>query len=131
MTSFEIYTGVETLARWLREQQNAASVEAEPLVEAEPADAVARLLLGLAFAVGGYLLVKDATAVSGQLIVGYALAGRAASTVVALVALRVGIPRILSGLRTIKKIRAGDADRDDQDDCRDEPEVATKAEGSA
>lgn len=131
MTTFTLHLGLETLTRWLRDQQNAVAIEAEPVVEAEPADAVARLLLGLAFALGGYLLIQDATAVSGQLIVGYSLAGRAASIVVALVALRVGIPRILSGLRTVKKVRAreGDDQADDRRvderrvDDRDEPEV--------
>jgi len=113
MTSFEIHAGVETLTAWLRDQQRAISVEAEALTDAEPADAVARLILGVLFAGAGYLLIKDATAVSTPLLVGYALAGRASATVVGLVAMRVGVPRTLSGLRTIKKIRSSSSN--DQD----------------
>ncbi|GCF13248.1 hypothetical protein Harman_11830 [Haloarcula mannanilytica] len=108
MTSFETHHGAETIVRWLRDQVDAAAVEAEALAEAEPADAAARLLFGLVVSLGGYLLIQDATAVSGTLVVSYALAGRAAATVVGLLALRVGAPRVLSGLRTVKKVRAGE-----------------------
>jgi len=110
VTSFDFHIGAETLIAWVRDQQQAIATEAQPLADAEPADAVARLLVGVAFTYGGYLLVTTALDVSGALVVSYALAGRAATTLVGLAMVRLGLPRCLSGAKTVKKVRAGEYD---------------------
>ncbi|WP_436924928.1 hypothetical protein [Halosimplex amylolyticum] len=125
-TSWNFSTGFTTAREWVAGQHRAMKDDAQPRPNPEPADAVASLLVGAAFALAGWQLFGASTAPGRELVVGYAAVGRATTALVGLAMIRYGGPEILSGLRMIKLVRGGgttgadeSVDVDDQESAGD------------